>query len=157
MIRVELFRPEWAGAFSDLNRQWIEQHFVLEDADLKVLRDPDGAIIDKGGQIFVALDDDTPVGVVAVIPARATASGPAAYELAKMAVAPSHQRLGLGEMLGRTAIEWVRSAGGDSLYLETNSKLANAIRLYERLGFAHATPPTPSPYARSNVYMTRRA
>ena len=42
------------------------------------------------------------------------------------------------------------------IFLETNSSLANAIRLYQRLGFVHAPPPRPSDYARADVYMALR-
>jgi GNAT superfamily N-acetyltransferase len=148
VIDIEPFRAEWAPHFSELNRAWIERLFVLEEADWKVLRNPQAAIIEKGGQIVFAVEAGVPVGTVAAV--RASAS---TYELAKMAVAPSHQRQGLGERLGRAAIDWARGAGGTMMFLETNSGLDNAIRLYERLGFRHAPPPHPSPYTRSNVYM----
>ena len=39
------------------------------------------------------------------------------------------------------------------IFLETNSSLTNAVRLYQRLGFVHATPPHHSEYARADVYM----
>jgi putative acetyltransferase len=41
------------------------------------------------------------------------------------------------------------------LYLETNSTLTPAIRLYESVGFHHVPPEkvTPSPYERVDVYM----
>jgi hypothetical protein len=41
------------------------------------------------------------------------------------------------------------------LYLETNTKLQNAIRIYEAVGFRHlpAEQVKPSPYTRANVYM----
>jgi putative acetyltransferase len=39
------------------------------------------------------------------------------------------------------------------VFLETNSKLDNAIHLYERLGFRHAPWPHPSDYTRGDVYM----
>jgi ribosomal protein S18 acetylase RimI-like enzyme len=42
------------------------------------------------------------------------------------------------------------------VFLETNSKLDGAIRLYERLGFRHAPWPHPSDYARGDVYMELR-
>ncbi len=148
MIEIVPFRSEWASYFSELNRQWIERLFVLEDADLKVLHDPQASIIDKGGQIVFAVADGVPVGTAAAVHGSGSL-----YELAKMAVAPSHQRHGIGERLGRAAIDWARGAGGTLIFLETNSGLTNAIRLYERLGFRHAAPPHPSPYARSDVYM----
>jgi GNAT superfamily N-acetyltransferase len=148
VIDIVPFRPEWAPHFTELNRAWIERLFVLEEADWKVLRDPQAAVIDKGGHILYAVDGAVPVGTVAVVRASE-----AIYELAKMAVAPSHQRHGLGERLGRAAIDWARAAGASLMFLETNSGLTNAIRLYERLGFRHAAQPHPSPYARSDVYM----
>jgi hypothetical protein len=39
------------------------------------------------------------------------------------------------------------------MFLETNSRLVGAIRLYERLGFVHRPLPPHSEYARADVYM----
>jgi GNAT superfamily N-acetyltransferase len=150
-LAIVPFRSELASAFTELNRAWIETLFTLEEADWKVLRDPEAAIINRGGQIFFAVDGQQAVGTAAAIWAR-----PGIVELAKMAVTPSHQGRGLGERLGRAVIDYARSAGADKIYLETNSKLANAIRLYERLGFTRAPFPDRSDYARADVYMELR-
>jgi putative acetyltransferase len=147
-IAVVPYRPELAITFSELNREWIERFFTLEDADREVLQDPEAAIIAPGGQIFFAVEGNDVVGTVAVIRLPH-----ATCELAKMAVRPSHQGRGIGERLGRAAVEFARDQGAATIFLETNSRLANAIRLYERLGFVHAAPPTPSDYARADVYM----
>ena len=75
-------------------------------------------------------------------------------ELAKMAVAPAYQGHGVGETLARRAIAWARNDyRADMMFLETNSKLAGAIRLYERLGFVRRPLPAHSEYARADVYM----
>jgi len=145
------FRPDLAPAFGELNRAWIERLFCMEEADRKVLEHPEEAIIRPGGQIFYAMDGNEPVGTVAAI--RVT---PTTYELAKMAVSPEYRGHGLGERLGRAVVDFARGAGAELLFLETNSSLANAIRLYQRLGFVHATPPHPSEYARADVYMELR-
>jgi putative acetyltransferase len=150
-VAVVPFRPELAAAFASLNRDWIERFFRLEPTDLEVLGDPEGAIIEPGGQVFFALDGDVPVGTVAAARVSETV-----FELAKMAVAPSHQGRGLGERLGRAAIDFAWGAGARLLFLETNSRLSTAVRLYERLGFTHAVPPHPSQYARADVYMELR-
>jgi GNAT superfamily N-acetyltransferase len=142
------FRPELASAFAELNRAWIETLFTLEEADWKVLKDPEAAIIKPGGQIFFAMDDAQAVGTAAAI-----WSGPGIVELAKMAVTPSHRGRGLGARLGRAVIDYARAQGATRVYLETNSALANAIRLYERLGFRHAPFLAHSDYARADVYM----
>jgi GNAT superfamily N-acetyltransferase len=147
-IRIVPFRRELAPAFQRLNLAWIERLFVVEDADRKVLGDPEHAILAPGGQIFFALDGGEPIGTVAMIRVSA-----ARYELAKMAVAPSHQQRGIGEMLGAAAIAFARDAGAETVFLQTNSRLDGAIRLYERLGFGHAVDPDPPEYARSDVYM----
>jgi putative acetyltransferase len=77
------------------------------------------------------------------------------FEVAKMAVTSAQQGAGIGRKLLQAAIEAGRSAGARRLYLETNSRLEAAIRLYESMGFKHlaADRITPSPYARANVYM----
>jgi len=147
-VLIVPFRPGLAPAFADLNRAWIERLFSIEPADLKVLGDPEAAIIAPGGQIFFALDGDSPVGTVAAI--RAT---PTRFELAKMAVAPSHQDRGLGRRLGEAIIHWSRSQGAESVFLLTNSRLTGAIRLYERLGFVHRPLLHQTDYARADVCM----
>lgn len=148
VIEISAFRPEFAGAFRRLNLDWIERLFAIEPADRKVLDDPERAIIAAGGQIFFALDGEAAIGTVAMIHVS-----PARYELAKMAVADSHQRRGIGEQLGAAGIEWARQAGARTVFLQTNSRLDGAIRLYERLGFRHAVDPDPTEYARADVYM----
>jgi GNAT superfamily N-acetyltransferase len=147
-IAIVPYRSELSAAFAALNRAWIEGLFRLEDADRKVLDDPEGTIIAPGGQIYFALDGAEVVGTVAAVRESA-----AVFELAKMAVRPSHRGRGVGQRLGGAVIDFARAAGAEMVFLETNSALANAVRLYERLGFQHAPRPHPSAYERSNVYM----
>ncbi len=150
-ITIIPFRDDLAAAFARLNQAWIERFFRLEPSDLKTLRDPQGSVLAGGGQIFFALDGDEPVGAVAAVHVS-----PGVYELAKMAVSPSHQGRGIGEMLGHAAIDYALAQRAEVMFLETNSALGPAIRLYERLGFAHAPRPTPSVYERADVYMELR-
>jgi GNAT superfamily N-acetyltransferase/predicted enzyme related to lactoylglutathione lyase len=147
-IRVVPFKVDYAGDFRRLNLEWIERLFKLEAPDRKVLDDPERAIIAKGGMIFFALDGAAVVGTVAMIRV-----GDGRCELAKMAVSASHQRRGIGELLGGACKAWATEQGFRTVFLETNSRLDNAIRLYERLGFRHATDPHRSDYARADVYM----
>ena len=147
-VQIVPFRPSLAPAFSSLNRAWIEQLFTIEPADLEVLENPQAAIIDVGGQIFFAMDGETPVGTVAAL--RGSLDR---FELAKMAVTPTHRGRGLGYLLGQAVIDWARSQGAREVFLVTNSSLTGAIHLYERLGFRHGPMPAHSEYARADVYM----
>ena len=147
-IAVIPFRREYAADFRRLNLAWIERLFKVEPIDLEVLDHPERIIIDAGGMIFFALDGDAVVGTVAMIRA---ADG--RCELAKMAVATTHQGRGIGESLGRACRAWAAGNGVRTLFLETNSRLDNAIRLYERLGFRRAVEPNPPEHERCDVYM----
>ena len=142
------FHPDLAPAFTRLNREWIERLFRLEPADLKTLENPVASIIAPGGQIFFALDGAGPVGTAAAV--RESADR---FELAKMAVAPSHQGQGVGRLLGEAVIQFAREADAQSVFLLTNSSLAGAIRLYERLGFRHGPLPPSTGYVRADVFM----
>jgi ribosomal protein S18 acetylase RimI-like enzyme len=52
------------------------------------------------------------------------------------------------------AIEEFLRREGRTLFLETNSKLTPALRLYESMGFQHQPAvKTDSHYARADVYM----
>jgi GNAT superfamily N-acetyltransferase len=70
-------------------------------------------------------------------------------------VAATSLKLGIGKKLLAHVIEYAQERGASRLYLETNSKLVNAIHVYESLGFRHLPPEQvhPSPYARADVYM----
>ena len=54
-LRIVHFHIEYKSAFEKLNREWIEEYFVMEQEDLKTLQDPESYVIKKGGEIFFAI------------------------------------------------------------------------------------------------------
>lgn len=145
------FAPRHARAFHDLNAAWVERFFVLEGKDREQLEDPQGRIIAKGGHILIAEDErGIAVGCVSLVP-----YAPGVLELAKMAVADGCKGLGIGGRLMAASVATARALGAHALYLESNSSLAPALRLYERTGFRHLSPEErpASPYERANVFM----
>jgi putative acetyltransferase len=149
-LAIREFTPGDEADFRRLNEEWIIRYFALEPKEKELLADPQGIILDRGGRIFLAVQDGETVGSCALL-----AMAPGEFEVAKMAVTESHRRAGIGRRLLEKAVEEARASGAHRLYLETNRKLVNAIRLYESLGFRHLPPQriTPSPYARADVYM----
>jgi len=149
-VEIREFAPGDEVAFRRLNEEWITRHFTLEAKDEEVFADPQGSILAKGGKIFFAIRGGRPVGCCALI-----AIGPGEYEVAKMGVTESAQGAGIGRQMLERVVEEAKVAGAWRLYLETNRKLAPAIRLYESLGFQHIPPErrVPSPYARAEVPM----
>ena len=86
------------------------------------------------------------------LPSPEHAAAHTSFELAKMAVSPTAQGLGIGWLLGQACIERARSLGVRRLYLESNTRLKPAISLYHKLGFRKVAGP-PSPYERCDIQM----
>lgn len=150
------FAPRHAPAFRDLNAAWITEHFRLEPKDLELLGDPQATILDHGGTILIAEVDGVAVGCCALILHSHDPDGRGdTLELGKMAVAASHRGRGIGRLLIRHAIAHARATGATRLYLESNTKLAPAIRLYESAGFRRipASQSPPASYARVDITM----
>lgn len=130
---VREFEDDLAQSFHDINAEWIESMFVLEQTDRDVLENPRARIVDPGGAIlFVEAEG---LGVIGTCALQKT--GVSAFELTKMGVRETVRGLKAGEFLLKAVIERARTMGADPLYLLTNRKCAAAIHLYEKLGFRH--------------------
>jgi ribosomal protein S18 acetylase RimI-like enzyme len=151
-VEIVPFEPRWRADFHRLNVEWLERFFHVEEVDERVLSNPEGEILATGGVVLFARAGDSILGTCALMQVE-----PGVYELTKMAVAPAARGLGIGRKLIERAIAEFQSLGARELFLETNTKLAPAIRLYESVGFEHQ--PTVKPdthYSRANVYMIWR-
>ncbi len=149
-IRIVDYDVRWREDFARLNIDWLQRFFVVEPIDRQVLSDPESHILAAGGRVLFAVDaSDHAVGTVAL-----KHEGDGVYELTKMAVDPSQQGRGIGRLLMDGALATYRAVQGRELFLESNSRLAPALALYESVGFRHRTAPRPgSHYARADVYM----
>jgi N-acetylglutamate synthase-like GNAT family acetyltransferase len=148
-LHFRTFRPGDETAFRLLNEDWISKNFALELEDRAILNDPNSHILAPGGQICIAEMACTVVGCCALV-----VTGESELELAKMTVSESARGLGIGRRLLVFAIDVARRMGAQRLYLESNTKAASAVHLYEELGFRHLPGPAhASKYSRANVFM----
>lgn len=148
-LRIVPFAPDLRDHFYRLNEAWLRRYFYVEEIDHQVLSEPERWILADGGTILFALLDETVVGTCALM---RQANGE--VELTKMAVEEGRQGLGIGRALIDAAIAEFQRMQAPRLFLETNSKLTPAIRLYESVGFVHQpTVRADSHYARADVYM----
>ncbi|MBK0379348.1 GNAT family N-acetyltransferase [Mucilaginibacter segetis] len=139
--------PAYLRYFEALNKQWIVKDFVLEPEDIYVLENPQEAIVDRGGVILYAVEQDEVVGTVALQPQGED------WEMIKMAVAENRRRRGIGQFLIRSAIAQAQSMGIERLILHSNSiSNAQAVSLYRKLGFTEV-PLGKVPYERANLKM----
>lgn len=146
-IEIVDYHAKFAQCFKALNVDWIEQHFELEETDLKALDNPQSYVIDPGGYIFIALLKGEPIGTCALLKAET-----GRYELAKMAVTEQAKGRGIGFLLGQACLDKAREINASSVFLESNTKLGPALNLYQKLGFQHVTGAS-SPYQRCDVQM----
>jgi DNA-binding MarR family transcriptional regulator/ribosomal protein S18 acetylase RimI-like enzyme len=151
-VIIKPFEPDLAHHFETINKEWIDDMFVLETIDKQVLEDPQSHIIDKGGKIWFA--EHPTLGIVGTC--AFWNKGDNNFELTKMGVLKSAQGLKVGEILLQHVLNESQSLGIKNLFLLTNSKCEAAIHLYEKNGFVHdrkIMQDYGQNYARCNVAM----
>jgi N-acetylglutamate synthase-like GNAT family acetyltransferase len=133
MLKLVEYSDEHAAAFHDINAEWIESMFVMEDVDRHVLENPRETIVDPGGAILlVELEGQGIVGAGAL-----RWSEPGQLELTKMGVKSGLRGLKAGEFLLHALIERAAIMKPNRLFLLTNTQCEAAIHLYEKCGFEH--------------------
>lgn len=148
-VEIVDYKEAYGTAFRDLNVEWISHYFEMESSDYKVLDHPQTSIIEPGGHIYIALLNGEAVGACALMKLE---NHRYEYELSKMAVSPLAQGNGIGLLLGQAVINKAKGLGAKNIYLETNDRLAPALRLYGKLGFTKVDA-CETPYSRCNVQM----
>lgn len=146
-VEIMDYQPVFHEAFKRLNYEWIEKYFKVEETDSQSLEYAEEKILKSGGHIFFAKYQDEIVGTCAMIKMNDDT-----FELAKMAVTDRAQGKSIGWLLGQAIIQKAKSLGAKKLYLESNTKLEPALRLYQKLGFQRIVG-KPSPYERCNIQM----
>ena len=123
-------------SFERLYRTWFTGHFraAPEPLDEFVLQQPEKAILEHGGAILVALQEDRLAGMVALKKMDSHS-----FELTKMAVAEEFRGKGLGKELVRAAIGKAASLGARRIILYSHKSLEAALHIYEKLGFTEVS------------------
>lgn len=142
------FQKVFAKAFYDLNIEWLETYFYVENYDREVLSKCEEHIIAPGGYIFFAVEEQKVLGTVALLK-----RGNSVFELTKMAVDPSQRGKQIGQHLMQFCLDFARNQHFKELYLYSNTVLENAIHIYRKFGFKEVAIPEDNPYERSNIKM----
>ncbi len=133
---VEYQSKQHRKDFKSLNEEWISKYFEMEGADHRALDNPEEYILKKGGKIFIALYNDNPVGVCALLKMNDPEYD---FELAKMAVSPQAQGKNIGWLLAQSASRNSKNIRCIENISESNTILKPAINLYHKLGFKKIT------------------
>jgi DNA-binding MarR family transcriptional regulator/N-acetylglutamate synthase-like GNAT family acetyltransferase len=127
------FTPDLVRDFREINLEWIDDLFDVEEIDLALLNHPEEAIIKKGGHIVFARSKT--LGVVGTGALLKHEDG--VYELSKMGVLKKARGRKAGKLIIEYLIAKARELETQNLFLITNWKCAAAIHLYEKHGFVH--------------------
>ena len=141
------FKNEYSKLFYDLNIEWLNEFFLVEDYDKKILSNPQKYIINKGGSIFFAKTGGKIIGVVALMPTHK----PDVHELTKMGVKNSSRNKGVGKLLIKKCIEQATENKLKKVIIYSNRKLENAIYLYKSFGFIEVELEKKSNYQRADI------
>ena len=141
------FEDQYAEDFRNLNLEWLHKYNLAEGPDLLVLNNPRSTIIDTGGCIFLAIENNTIAGTAALIKEHG-----GVYELAKMTVAPAFRGRGISKILLARCLEEAEKLKAKKVILFSNHQLTTALRLYEQFGFKNI-PVEDSPFETADVKM----
>ena len=147
-ITYEQATTEQKATFAQFNLAWIEQYFVIEAKDQYSLSHRYEAIIAKGGQVLFGINGQGE----SVITCALLLESDGLFELSKMGMKPSEKSQGFAEQIVIATLKQARSIGANTVFLESNRILTNALYIYEKCGFKEV-PMLPSPYARADIRM----
>lgn len=132
-VEIIDFSPEHRDDFRKLNEEWLKKYFEVEEADKRLLFQPEKEIIADGGAVLFARLGDEVVGTAALLKLNEET-----YEIAKMAVTPKAQGKQVGRRLTEALIDRARRKGARKIVLHTDNRLRAAVSLYRKLGFRAA-------------------
>lgn len=147
MIEIIPYASEFQSDFKKINLEWLEKYGLAEEPDLKMLNDPQAVIIDEGGVVYLARNNGTIIGSVALLKEH-----DGTYELAKMTVIPSWRGKGISKLLLEKCLQTARKLDAKRLVLFSNHQLSTALKLYESYGFRHIDV-TDSPFLTADIKM----
>jgi len=143
-IQLRRVDPRSALAMRAVDQYFAElNHRFPSGFDTAAARAADtAAVVDGAAVFFVASGDGLPVGCGGIHQLTATTG-----EIKRMWVHPSWRGAGLGSRLLRHLEAVAVELGYQTVRLDTNGTLTDAIALYERAGYRHIARYSDNPYA----------
>lgn len=129
-MKIVSYDPKYKDDFVEMNKRWISEMFVIEQEDIRELENIE-PYIQKGGQIFFAVDDDGGVMVSCMIAPRPDGD----WEIMKFAARGMYTGTGAGSACLKACIDYAREQCLDKVLIVSNRKCEHAVHLYRKYGF----------------------
>ena len=142
-IRLVPVTTDTAAMAADLVHRLLDELSGGRAPDLAELEATAGSLVGRGAVSgAIALDDDTPVGVVMLTECAAIYAGGRFGEITELYVAPTHRSRGLGPRLIEEAVRLARSRGWRRLEVGAPDQAAwrRTLNFYVREGFVEVGP-----------------
>ncbi|MDV5064267.1 GNAT family N-acetyltransferase [Veillonella sp. YH-vei2232] len=129
-MKIVSYDPKYKDDFVEMNKRWISEMFVIEQEDIRELENIE-PYIQKGGQIFFAVDDDGGVMASCMIAPRPDGD----WEIMKFAARGMYTGTGAGSACLKACIDYAREQCLDKVLIVSNRKCEHAVHLYRKYGF----------------------
>jgi ribosomal protein S18 acetylase RimI-like enzyme len=130
-LEIRKYEDIYHQQFKEISLDWLHKNHLYEKADDDLLDNP-MKYIANGSFIFLAHFNNKIVGTISLTPVSRDT-----YEILKLGVVDGFKGLGIGRKLMQTCIDICIEKHIKIITLESSSKLENALKLYEKLGFKH--------------------
>jgi len=147
-IDIVPYTSDYKTNFELVTKEWLEKYFSIEQFDQDQLAFPEESIINKGGSILFAIQDQEIIGAVAIT----ATSEVGVFELVKLGVLEKAHGKKVGQRLVESILSKAKDMGGTKVILYSSSKLVAALSLYRKMGFQEVVKECGK-YARCDVKM----
>ena len=125
------YEPRYLPELLAISLPWLEEHDLLEPADIEQLEHPE-RVLATGGRIFLARAGEEIVGMLML-----ELFGDGTCEPFKFGVKEAWRNRGIGHALMDATLNAARELGQHTAVLTSHHDLTAALHIYESYGFQH--------------------
>ena len=129
-MKVVPYSPKYKNDFIEMNKAWISEMFAMEPEDERELGNIE-PYVEKGGQIFFALDEDEKVMACCMIAPREDGD----WEIMKFAARGMYTGTGAGSACLKACIDYAKELRLPKIIIVSNRMCTHAVHLYRKFGF----------------------
>ncbi|MDO4306633.1 MAG: GNAT family N-acetyltransferase [Eubacteriales bacterium] len=128
-MEIVEYQEKYKKDFIELNTQWVERYFVMEQADREVLEHVE-ELLKTGAMIYFAVENGKVLATCMAMPLGADV-----WEICKLAASGQYTGTGAGSAVFKASMDYAVAQGAKKLTLISNRRLKPALHIYEKFGF----------------------
>lgn len=146
-MKIIPYDSKYKADFIEMNTTWISEMFEMEEEDIRELENIE-PIIERGGNIFFALDQNDQVMACCMIGPREDGD----WEIMKFAAKGMYTGSGAGNACLKACMEYAKEKGVHRIVIVSNRKCVRALHLYRKNGFVEMPVDKEKfPFARADI------